>query len=544
MQRPKRKRREFERKENSLPFITSYILQAKSLKDLNQKLIEMEIPIQVAVRICPAERAANISAPQFQLKETGDAANGGYSTTIIPKDLKSDPEKELTESSNEYRQCVQAIPLNDLPDFAGRNEIIGLENGGMAAGVLQVGGNHSFPVTHALSEHVNQSQVYHQTVSHLMSLFMEGFDASVVTYGQFGTGKTYTLYGQFMDEKGKRYSKRGKKKTNCNSNDNVNVNEGELDQGDDDEMEEEEGIVQRCIREIFNQMSHHPERNYIINIGWVDICGDEITDILGVGNVTCTKLTDVFHWLEIGLNTMATNINRGYESGAGIMRISHTLFTLTLEQQWISKDGLIQHRLSTASFSDLCGKRVLYLNSRQEAINIPLDLEVLEQVVCTLAEPSLLYGGGNNIVPYLKTMLTRLLKDSFGGRAQTLMILCVSPLEKDIHETIRNLQFALKVQTVRNYVIMNTFSDDNTPITPTTTITDPIATPLIHTMTAAAAAATTTTTIAAAAPPQLPASNSAQIQDHFGLQFAASQWCKLVMNAEGLFAKYEYIHVN
>ncbi|XP_036333543.1 kinesin-like protein costa [Rhagoletis pomonella] len=120
-----------------------------------------------------------------------------------------------------------------------------------------------------------------------------------------------------------------------------------------------------------------------------------------------------------------------------------------------------------------------------------------------------MYGANGNI-PYNRATLTTLLKDSFGGRAQTLLILCVSPLERDCNETICNLQFAFKIQCVRNYVIMNTFSDDNTPISPEALV------------------------------PELPGGGGPCLPvgtDTFGLQFAASQWYKLVANAEGLFSK-------
>lgn len=234
-------------------------------------------------------------------------------------------------------------------------------------------------------------------------------------------------------------------------------------------------------------------------MGFVEICNGEIRDLLGMGNVHCNTVEEVFHWLQLGLSTKQPSP-------------AHTLFTLTLEQQWVSKDGLIQHRLSTASFSDLgasdrCG---------EPPPGHPRDggLHCLEQVVNTLTDPSIMYGVNGNI-PYGQTTLTTLLKDSFGGRAQTLVILCVSPLEQHVNETLGNLQFAFKVQCVRNYVIMNTFSDDNTPISPE-------AVPRGPPVTGSAA---------------LMAAVGSANADNFGLQFAASQWFKLVSNAEGLFAK-------
>ncbi|XP_055906112.1 kinesin-like protein costa [Eupeodes corollae] len=370
----------------------------------------MEIPIQVAVRIYPC----------------------------------------LTEA--EAPPCVQSIPMSMGPNSA---------IGGIATGVIQVG-PHSFPVTHSLPVDCSQAQIYHQTVYPLMALFLEGFDASVVTYGQRGTGKTYTLFGRGLD---------------CVYG------------------EAEQGLVQRCVREIFAQMANHQERTFAINVGWVEIVRDEIRDLLEAGNVSCSSISEVFHWVEVGLNNRSDTADT----------LNHSLFTITLEQQWVSKEGLIQHRLSTASFSDLCGtERMFMLNSMDQHTSIPKDLglQSLERIVTTLTDPVLMYNGTGNVA-YNQTTLTTLLKDSFGGRAQTLVILCVSPLERDVNETIYNLQFAFKVQCVRNYVVMNTFSDNNTPLSPE------------------------------GGPNRM----STNPNDTFGLQFAASQWFKLVSNAEGLFSK-------
>lgn len=61
-------------------------------------------------------------------------------------------------------------------------------------------------------------------------------------------------------------------------------------------------------------------------------------DLLGIGNVHCTNVDAVFRLMQVGF-------------AARHSEPAHTLFTVTLEQQWVSKEGLLQHRLSTASFS-------------------------------------------------------------------------------------------------------------------------------------------------------------------------------------------------
>lgn len=255
--------------------------------------------------------------------------------------------------------------------------------------------------------------------------------------------------------------------------------------------ESEQGIIQRCIREIFNQLATQSDRNFVVNIGWVEVLDDEINDLFETGNVQIMSVSEAFQWLQFGMT------NRNSEPG-------HSLFLLTLEQQWISSDGLIQHKLSTASFCDLIGtERMFVMNSINQHQTVPknLSLQHLERIITYLADP---YYNCNNKIPYEHTTLTTLLKDSFGGRAQTLLILCVSPDESNINETVSNLQFASMAQCIRNFVVMNTFSDNNTHL-PVPVQQEPIS----HT----------------------------EPTDTFGLQFAASQWLKLVSNAEGLLSK-------
>lgn len=58
-----------------------------------------------------------------------------------------------------------------------------------SSGLVHVVGNNTFPVMHALPADTGQNQVYQRTVMPMLMLFLEGFDASVLTYGHSKTGK-------------------------------------------------------------------------------------------------------------------------------------------------------------------------------------------------------------------------------------------------------------------------------------------------------------------------------------------------------------------
>lgn len=364
---------------------------------------------------------------------------------------------------------------------------------------------------------------------------------SIVTYGQCGMGKTYTMYATRFDDE---YYK------------------------DDYASGEEPGIVVRAIDDIFMHLMKRPVGcRFGIKVGWLDLCGDEIDDLLN-GVVQCYSIDDVFECLRNG----SAKIRHRRRSNNSSTVSAHNIFTIAIEQQWIS-DGFLQHRLSTASFCDLAGterqptaaaaataaatvNEFMKNGERHSIESVPKDtsLQALERIVTTLCASSTSSLSPSRKIDneqtnlfnqYENTMLTKFLKDSFGGRAQTLMIFCVSPLACDAIETIQNLQFAYRAQFVRNKVIMNTFSDNNKPIV---NYWDAYETPDINLLSKALHfngeplydkpminhckinggggdgggggqnAAATAATLA-------------------GLKFANSQWLKLVANAEAVFNK-------
>ena len=55
-------------------------------------------------------------------------------------------------------------------------------------------------------------------------------------------------------------------------------------------------------------------------------------------------------------------------------------------------------------------------------------------------------------VPYRDSKLTRLLQDSLGGNSRTLMIACISPIDRDFMETLNTLKYANRARNIKNKV--------------------------------------------------------------------------------------------
>ena len=58
-------------------------------------------------------------------------------------------------------------------------------------------------------------------------------------------------------------------------------------------------------------------------------------------------------------------------------------------------------------------------------------------------------------IPYRDSKLTRLLQDSLGGNARTMMIACISPAEFNLHETLSTLKYANRARNIKNRAEVN-----------------------------------------------------------------------------------------
>ncbi|CAH2108413.1 unnamed protein product [Euphydryas editha] len=291
----------------------------------------------------------------------------------------------------------------------------------------------TFHVNRALPGDCTQAHLFNSFMIPQVNCFLDGCDTSVVVFGQSKSGKTYTLFGPGFE-----------------------CIHSECDQG----------IVPRFLTEIFHRLGQMPEREYILHITWMQVVNNNIFDVLGAGLVKCSNVEEAFQYLQLGWRQRCLGNN-------------HTFFTVSMEQKWVGTNGVLNHRMSTASFCDLA------------AYPEP-GLFALENII-----KELIAGNPPKQINYDRCILTAMLRDSFGGRAFTWVIGCISTEPDDYQDTLKILNLCLCCRGIKNFVTVNLFADNNTPV-----YTD-----------------------------KMPTDNA------FNLQFATTQWIKLVSNAEGLFNK-------
>jgi hypothetical protein len=81
----------------------------------------------------------------------------------------------------------------------------------------------------------------------------------------------------------------------------------------------------------------------------------------------------------------------------------------------------------------------------EESRAINKSLTALGDVICALSPEK-----PGAFIPYRNHPLTQLMSDSLGGNAKTLMVVNVSPAERDVTETVSSLEYAMRANRIVN----------------------------------------------------------------------------------------------
>lgn len=139
---------------------------------------------------------------------------------------------------------------------------------------------------------------------------------------------------------------------------------------------------------------------------------------------------------------------------------SHSIITVSVVQEPIGDDDGTTSTSSSCLAAklhlvDLAGseraKRTAAGGDRfAEGVDINKGLFALAKVISTLADNSTKPPSRRAYVPYRESKLTRLLQDSLGGSARTLLVACVSPADSSAEETLGTLRYAERARCIKN----------------------------------------------------------------------------------------------
>uniref|UniRef100_A0A671QBC1 Kinesin-like protein kif7 n=1 Tax=Sinocyclocheilus anshuiensis TaxID=1608454 RepID=A0A671QBC1_9TELE len=308
---------------------------------------------------------------------------------------------------------------------------------------VTLGHDRHFHCDFVFEDNSMQEDVYTECVQPLIEAFFHGFNATVFAYGQTGSGKTYT------------------------------IGEANISAFRDDEQ----GIIPRAVAEIFKLLDENDLIDFSVRVSYMEVYKEVFRDLLEVetaskdiniredekGNVVLCGvkecevegLDEVLSLLESGKtarHTGATQMNPHSSR-------SHTIFTVLMGQRRggsRAAAGTVQILSSKFHFVDLAGsERILKTGNTgerlKESIQINSGLLALGNVIGALGDPK---RRGTHI-PYRDSKITRILKDSLGGNAKTLMIACISPSSSDFDESLNTLNYAKRARNIQNRATVN-----------------------------------------------------------------------------------------
>ncbi|KAJ4834636.1 hypothetical protein Tsubulata_020203 [Turnera subulata] len=304
----------------------------------------------------------------------------------------------------------------------------------------------SYQFDEVFTETASQKRVYQAVAKPVVESVLNGYNGTVMAYGQTGTGKTYTV--------------------------------GRL--GKDDTSER--GIMARALEDIIDNTNPASD---VVEVSYLQLYMESIQDLLAPEKInipinedprsgqvslpgaTVVKVRDLDHFselLQIGeANRYAANTKQNTESSRShaILMVyvrrsvnQRTEDGITPEENLVTNlqvgNGIPRVRKSKLLIVDLAGSERLDKSGSEghvleEAKFINLSLTSLGKCINALAE-------NNTHIPTRDSKLTRLLRDSFGGSARTSLIITIGPSAKDHAETTSTVMFGQRAMKIVNMV--------------------------------------------------------------------------------------------
>ncbi|KAL0929137.1 hypothetical protein M5K25_001079 [Dendrobium thyrsiflorum] len=237
------------------------------------------------------------------------------------------------------------------------------------------------------------------------------------------------------------------------------------------EFSSDAGVIPRSVRQIFEELEAE-FTEYSMKVSLLEIYNEEITDLLAPDERDSSedKLTKPIALMEDGKGSVFV---KGMEekivcSADEIYRIldktsarrqtvetllnkrssrSHSIFSITIHLKKFTQ-GEEVIKTGKLNLVDLAGSvNVLRSGSvegrAREAGEINRSLLTLGRVINALVEES-------RHIPYRDSKLTRLLRDSLGGKTKACIIANISPSIQCLEETLSTLEYAHRARSIKN----------------------------------------------------------------------------------------------
>ncbi|XP_030590418.1 kinesin-like protein KIF3B isoform X2 [Archocentrus centrarchus] len=229
---------------------------------------------------------------------------------------------------------------------------------------------------------------------------------------------------------------------------------------------EKRGVIPNSFEHIFTHISRSQNQQYLVRASYLEIYQEEIRDLLSqdqlcrlelrerpdtgvyvkdLSSFVTKSVKEIEHVMNVGNKNRsvgATNMNEHSSR-------SHAIFVITVECSELGVDGENHIRVGKLNLVDLAGSERQTKTGAQgerlkEATKINLSLSALGNVISALVD------GRSSHIPYRDSKLTRLLQDSLGGNARTVMVANIGPASYNVEETLTTLRYSNRAKNIKN----------------------------------------------------------------------------------------------
>lgn len=315
---------------------------------------------------------------------------------------------------------------------------------------------HRFTFDRVYDQDATQEEIYKQTAREAVVSTLQGYNATVLAYGQTGTGKTFSMEG--FDSRELR------------------------------------GIIPRSVEDIFYYIQNTADvsARFLVRASYLQIYNEVICDLLkpertnlairedkkkgvfveGLSEWVVRSPHEVYGLIKRGSGVRATGSTKINE----VSSRSHALFILIVEQNEISmkeqgdqaenQDGgdfQQSFKVGKLNLVDLAGSERVRVSGAsgkrlEETKKINQSLSALGNVIAALTDKGT--TNRRQHVPYRDSKLTRILEDSLGGNCKTTMMAMISPAMESFQESLSTLKFANRAKNIKNDAVVNEDLDE------------------------------------------------------------------------------------
>ncbi|XP_004283918.2 kinesin-like protein KIF9 isoform X6 [Orcinus orca] len=276
----------------------------------------------------------------------------------------------------------------------------------------------------------SQDLVYETVAKDVVSQALNGYNGTIMCYGQTGAGKTYTMTGATENYKHR-------------------------------------GILPRALQQVFKMIEERPTQAITVRVSYLEIYNESLFDLLStlpyVGP-SVTPMTIVESPQGVFIKGLSVHLTSQEEDAFSLLfegetnRIiashtmnknssrSHCIFTIYVEahSRTLSDAKYITSKINLVDLagSERLGKSRSEGRVLKEATYINKSLSFLEQAIIALGDQK------RDHIPFRQCKLTHALKDSLGGNCNMILVTNIYGEASQLEETLSSLRFASRMKLV------------------------------------------------------------------------------------------------